>query len=354
MVIGDGRQKNLQTATAVTGGGTVSANYLRGVREYLIQRELDVSGFLAEHGLDVESLEDASKRVPVATYRSMLERAGRLAGDANVGLHIGECIKPAQYGALGFSVMSCKTAGEAFERHMRYENLVSDRAVSTYHFEGDQIRLSWDTRGLEVGREMAEENVVSWVTFLRWITGQSRAITEVRFTHPQPSDQSEYQRVFACPVKFGQAMVELVFPAEIRNLAIVQHDPVMREMMDAYAESQLDELLQSDGLLSTVRTLMIEAMATGSVTLDVISEQLGITPRTLQRRLSERDETFQGLLDTVRKGLALTYITQPFIDLAELAYLLGFSDQTAFQRAFKKWTGTTPGKYKKQATGAPK
>jgi AraC-like DNA-binding protein len=92
---------------------------------------------------------------------------------------------------------------------------------------------------------------------------------------------------------------------------------------------------------------MVEALDGGGVSLETIAEKLSVTPRTLQRRLSDQGTSFKNVLDEVRKGLALSYITQPFIDLAELGYLLGFSDQTAFQRAFKKWTGTTPGKYKK-------
>ena len=348
MVIGRGRQKSLPSTTKPGVGGTVSGNYLRGVADYLVQRKLDVGGFLAEFDLDTESLEGAGKRVALVIYETMLERAAELARDENAGLHIGECIKPGQYGALGLSVMSCKTAAEAFERHMRYEKLVSDRAVSTYHFEGEQIRLSWDTHGLPVGRKVAEENVTSWVTFLRWITGQSPALTTVNFSHAQPADLSEYERIFGCVVHFDQPMVELIFPAHISDLPITQHDPVMREMMDAYAEKLLRELSQSDGLLGEVRGLMVAAMAAGSVTLDTVADQLAITPRTLQRRLSDQAQTFKGLLDEVRKGLALSYIAQPFIDLAELAYLLGFADQTAFQRAFKKWTGTSPGKYRKQ------
>jgi AraC-like DNA-binding protein len=347
LVIGRGRQKNLQSTTTLIAGGSVSASYTRGIINYLVQRQLEVPDFLAEFGLDTQSPEDANKRVPLTVYEAMLERAGELAGDDNAGLHVGECIRPGQYGALGLSVMSCKTAGEAFERHMRYENLVSDRAVSTYHFEGEQIRLSWDTHGLSVGRKVAEENVASWVTFLRWITGQSPELTAINFSHNQPSDLSEYERIFSCAIAFNQPMVELIFPAQHSELPLTQHDPVMREMMDAYAENLLQELSQGDGLLGDVRGLMVEAMATGTVSLDIVADQLAITPRTLQRRLNDRGETFKNILDEVRKGLALSYIAQPFIDLAELAYLLGFADQTAFQRAFKKWTGTSPGKYKK-------
>ena len=121
----------MQSATSLTAAGSVSGNYLRGIADYLVKRQLDVAGFLAEFDLDTQSLEDASKRIPLTLYETMLERAGQRTGDDNAGLHIGECIKPGQYGALGLSVMSCRTAAEAFERHMRYETLVSDRAVST-------------------------------------------------------------------------------------------------------------------------------------------------------------------------------------------------------------------------------
>lgn len=328
--------------------GSVSANYLRGIAEYLMQRELDVDAFWDGFELNADMLEEPSRRIPVETYQSMLQRAAQLAQDPDAALHIGECIKPGQYGVLGYSIMSCKTAKQAFDRHMRYENLVSDRSISTYHFEGEQVRLSWDTGELPVDRAMAEENIASWVTFTRWVTGQSLSPSVIKFAHEQPQDLAEYQRIFACEMLFNQNMVEVIFPSSYMDMPIIQHDPVMREMMDAHADRLLNELSQCDEFVAKIRQLMIAAMAEGDLSLDCIAEQMGLTPRTLQRRLSEQDESFKGLLDKVRKELALTYIKQPHIDLAELAYLLGFSDQTAFQRAFKKWTGSTPGKFRKK------
>lgn len=327
--------------------GSVSANYLRGIGEYLLQRELDVDSFWARFDLNGSMLEEPSRRIPISEYQKMLQQAGELACDPDAALHIGECIKPGQYGVLGYSVMSCKTAQQAFDRHMRYENLVSDRSISTYHFEDDQVRLSWDTGDLPVSRAMAEENIASWITFTRWVTGQQLSPTVIKFAHPEPQDISEYQRIFACELLFSQAMVEVIFPSHYMDMPIIQHDPIMREMMDAYADRLLNELSQCDEFIAQIRQLMIDAMAEGELSLDAIAGQMALTPRTLQRRLSEQEESFKGLLDKVRKELALTYIKQPFIDLAELAYLLGFSDQTAFQRAFKKWTGSSPGKYRK-------
>lgn len=345
--IGDERQQKRQFATDSGLPGTLSTIYLRGLRDYLTQQGLDVEAFLGEYGLDTECLEDAGRRIPLADYDSMLERAGELARDEHVGIHIGEFIKPAHYGVLGYSVMSCKTAAEVFERHMRYEHLVSSRAISTYHYEGDQIRLTWDTRGIQVGRHVAEENLTAVLTYLRWITGRVPKTTRISFAHAAPADLSEHRRVFDCPIEFDQPAVEVVFPAEYSDLPIIQHDPVMQKMMDAYAEKMLAELSEGDSLLGEVRSLIVEALDGGGVSLETIAERLAVTPRTLQRRLSDQGTSFKNVLDEVRRGLALSYITQPFIDLAELGYLLGFSDQTAFQRAFKKWTGTTPGKYKK-------
>lgn len=94
--MGDGRQENRQTATTANKVGSISANYLRGIREYLIRRQLDVGDFFGEFVIGSDSLEDASKRVALNTYQAMLARAGELADDENIGLHVGECIKPAQ------------------------------------------------------------------------------------------------------------------------------------------------------------------------------------------------------------------------------------------------------------------
>lgn len=334
------------------GGGSVSCAYLRGLCEFLQGRELDAEAFLARFDVGAGDMEDQSKRIPLQRYEQMLAEAGELAGDADVGLHIGECIKPGQYGVLGYSTMSCKTVAEAFERHMRYENLVSDRAESTYYFEGDRVRLVWDTRGAPVSRQVADENVASWVTYARWITGRDLGPSAIHFTHEQPQDMSEYRRIFNCELHFARPTVEVWFPAEYMAFPIVQHDPVMREMMDAYAERLLGELEQGEGLLNDMRKIVLEQLASGRVTLDTAAPHLCMSPRTLQRRLHEVGETFQSVLDSVRKGLALHYIAQPHVDLAELAYLLGFADQTGFQRAFKKWTGTTPGKYRRDRTQA--
>jgi len=345
--IASGRQENLHEMPDTTTQSTLSYNYLQGVAEYLSGWGVPVDPLFSEFGIKLDDLSDANKRISISKYQQMLIAASELADDENVGLHVGECIKPGQYGVLGYVVMSCKNANEAYKRHERYENLVSNRAVSKYDIGPHTVCLTWNTGVTTASRQMAEENVTSWITFFRWITGHAISPTTVHFMHSQPDDISEYQRIFNCLVLFEQPIVEVRFPSEFMALPIMQHDPVMREMMDSHAERLLQQFEQSEGFLADTRRVIIQALAQDTVSLDWVAEQLSLSPRTLQRRLSELNETFKSILDQTRKELALSYINQPYIGLPELAYLLGFADQTAFQRAFKKWTGISPGKYRK-------
>ncbi len=326
---------------------TVSYHYLRGIVEYLNRRECAVEPFFAQAGIALELLNDGDRRLPSTTFLTLLEAAGKLASDPAVGLHVGECIKPGQYGVLGYAVMSSQTVQEAFARHERYEALVSNRAQSRYQLGNEECSLTWNTGADEATCAIAEENVAAWVTFSRWITGQNLRPLSVHFRHSAPEYLAEYERIFQCPVLFEQPVVEVRFPTTYLHLPITQHDPLMQEMMDAHAERLLQQFNQTDSLIRDVRRLIIEGLAQATLTLESLSESLGMTPRTLQRRLRERDETFNSLLERTRKDLAMTYINQADVSLPELAYLLGYADQTAFQRAFKKWTGTTPGKYRK-------
>ena len=349
--IGTGRQENLREMPDSTEQSTLSHNYLQGIAEYLSARGISAGSVFSEFGIKLDELSDANKRISISQYQQMLIAAGQVADDDRVGLHVGECIKLGQYGVLGYAVMSCKNVKQAFKRHERYESLVSNRALSKYDVGLKEACLTWNTGDISVSRQMAEENVASWITFCRWITGQPICPNTVHFVHSQPDDTSEYQRIFKCPVLFDQAIVEIRFRTEFMALPIMQHDPVMQEMMDAHAERLLQTLCQGEGFLTEVRRELIVALAQETVSLEWVAEQLSLTPRTLQRRLAEFNETFKHVLDQTRKELALTYIHQPYIGLPELAYLLGYSDQPAFQRAFKKWTGASPGKFRKDNAG---
>lgn len=326
---------------------TIALPYVKGLITYLLDRNQDVDAFLSHHKLSLADLDDSGRRLETTRYQQMLLEAGRLCADPVIGLHVGEAIKASQYGALGYIAMSCERLGQVFDYHQHYEKLVSDRAISRYQAVGSGYCLTWDTGDTQLATAVVEENLASWVTFTRWITASKLSPEKITVQHSAPEDVSEYQRIFACPVLFEQPQVALYFPRNFLDIPISQHDPMMRDIMDSKAKQQLQLYAQQDGLLTDIRHILQKHWPIGEVKIEAVANQLGLTARTLQRRLQELGHSFQGVQDDTRKQLAHFYLCESAISLTELAFLLGFADQSAFQRAFKKWYQQTPGQYRK-------
>ena len=123
----------------------ISAAYLRGLIDFLRLRNIDTERFLERYQVNESMIENFQARLPVEHFNQMLYQAETLTGDQDIGLHVGEQIKPNQYGVLGLSIMNCKTLEEAVQRHTRYENLVCNVAMSSYQITDNQVELTWDT-----------------------------------------------------------------------------------------------------------------------------------------------------------------------------------------------------------------
>ena len=329
----------------------ISAAYLRGLIDFLRLRNIDAEHFLARYKIDEVMIENFQSRLPVEHFNQMLYEAERLTGDSDIGLHVGEQIKPNQYGVLGLSIMNCKTLEEAVQRHTRYENLVCNVAMSRYQISGDQVELTWDTCAPEATRHIAEENVASWITFARWISGTDLSPNAIQFQHAKPASVVEHERIFRCPVTFGGDRVKVTFPASFLKLSLRQYDPTMLAMLDKYAERLLLQLNSADSFVDQAKAAISAHLQSGEVSLGHIAATMDLSERQLQRKLKEEALTYQGVLDETRKALALKQIEDDMVDFSEITFLLGFSDQSAFQRAFKKWTDQTPGQYRKQLKG---
>jgi AraC-like DNA-binding protein len=343
--------------------GSVSVAYLQGLLDYLTQQGITTAPLLAQAQLAPSILAQREQRISAQRYLQLFAHGQALSGDENFGLHLGESVRPGYYGVLGYLVMSCPTLADALHRQARYVELVASLGrielndePPDAHLEA-QVAHSWQpllpqvqaqsALQAQLERHASEETLAAWVTYGHWISGLDLAPTLVRFQHPQPADISEHQRIFRCPLLFAQADNALVFPKRLLTTPLGQADGAMRVMLDAYADRQLAELKQGASLLLRARELLAAQLSSGPVDLARLADALALSPRTLQRRLREAEVSFSQLLDDTRQPLALQYLGDPSLELADIAFLLGFSEAGSLARAFRRWTGQSPGAYRR-------
>jgi AraC-like DNA-binding protein len=169
---------------------------------------------------------------------------------------------------------------------------------------------------------------------------------EARFPHPCPADTSEHRRVFGCPVLFGQVHLELLFSRDVLAWRLPMANPQLAKEMEKVIHAMVGERYQPDRWPDRVIHQIAQHLHQGQKpTLLAVARALAISPRQLQYRLKDEATTFQELLDAYRKETALRYLTAGSLSLGEIACLLRFSEQSAFNHAFKRWTGVSPRQY---------
>jgi AraC-like DNA-binding protein len=184
------------------------------------------------------------------------------------------------------------------------------------------------------------------VRIVRELTGATGAIRSVMFAHPAPADDSEHRAFFRCPVAFGRGENRIEFERSLLGQPLKGGDEALLSVLDEQAQRFLREHPAKTDGLSRVREQVRIAVESGQPSLERVAEALRASPRTLQRKLAEKGTTFHRVVDQVREDLARDHITNSRLTLGEVAYLLGFSELSAFSRAFKRWTGLSPARYR--------
>jgi AraC-like DNA-binding protein len=332
----------IHTITVKAVGKVVDAAGSYGVRPEELYRAV---------GLDPALLADADNRIPYAQLVSLYEAAARLTNDDAFGLHLSEHTSEKVFDLLGYVLMSSPTLGEALHRIVRYHPIWNDGAEYVLDIEDEVARLCYRYLGLngEACRHDCEMTLAITVRFGRLATGVDWTPREVSFQHHQPADISEHVRIFRSPLHFSSAVNEVVFDRSLLNLPMVEADPALCAVLDRHAAELLAKSPSRGGFVDEVRALLFEAMQGGDATLEAVSRQLGTSPRTLQRKLREEGASHQDLLDEIRRDLSKRYLREPQMAICEVAYLLGFSEPSAFHRAFRRWTGITPKAYRRAA-----
>jgi AraC-like DNA-binding protein len=286
--------------------------------------------------------------VPLTVWQAMLARAELLDPRPALGLRIAQGIGARHFGVVGYAALACTTLGDALQRLERYHASVYDVNHARVSFAEQGLCVEW---GVERGRPGAlvdETAIASLVQLVRDMTGQPVVVQAVSFVNPPPSDLRPYEDFFGGTVQFDQPVTRLVLDPAQLALPLRKSDPALLALLDQQAERLLREVASVSAPIEAWRASMVSLIRDGQTSLAALAEAHYLSPRSLQRRLAEQGSSFQHLLDSTRQQLAEAYLRDPHLELAEIALLLGYSEQSAFARAFRQWTGLAPAQWRKQ------
>ncbi len=301
-------------------------------------------------GFDPATAADPDARIAIELETALWDEAARRTGDAAFGLHAAERLQPGPFDVLDYAVRTAPTLRAALERLARYNRLVHDVAVFTVIDRGDVVRIEHALGGVPQSRHAAEFTLASLVVVGAQLIGAPLRARAVELHPEAPARADEHARIFAVAPRFGAAVNALELERAALERPAPAADPALSAVIVRHAEALLGARpAPTARTAERVRRLIADTLGDGDVSLTAIAARLRLSERSLQRRLADEDTTFDALVEELRRELALRYLGDPHVAIAEVAYLLGYSEPSAFHRAFKRWTGRTPAEARRHA-----
>lgn len=327
--------------------GMVPLTLLRMLRHYLEAKGAPVGALIP---LRYAMASDSANlgRMPAQDYCELLQCAAEHLNDPLLGLHLGQAVQPAQLGALGYVLLACENLGAALWRIQRYHRLVNDINPIEQSVVDGHLELRWGTAHGKPGALFDEAGITSIVQFGRDLCGQNLPLSAVDFVNPPPADARPYTRYFGCPVRFAQPFTRLVIPLATLAAPLRRPDPTLRQLMEAQVDAAMAQLPQQGDLGDMTRRIVAHLAPQGMPELEQVANELRLSPRVFYRRLAEQGLNFRDLREAALQQLAEVHLRDERLTLAEVSTLLGYSEQSAFTRAFKRWKGISPLQWRHQ------
>jgi AraC-like DNA-binding protein len=289
-------------------------------------------------------------RVPRSAGVRLIELCLEATGDPCFGLTVGQHWDPAASRSLGFAWLTSETLQDGLERTARYFLITTDNVKLRLRRDQEQAQLELASASVAFSLPplVCDALMSALVTMCRRIRGEDFNPWRVELQHQAPPNSDPYQHAFRCPVEFDASRNALhLDPAELNRWL----PPASSALLDSHASLIARRLATAavPSLSHRIQRILLRQLPSGHATVVTVARALGMTSRTFQRRLQEQNLTFSDLIDGVRRELATAYLSQREVPIKELVFLLGFADAGAFSRAFKRWTGVSPGKYRATA-----
>lgn len=314
----------------------------------LRRQGVNADNLLKEVGLKRADVADPATRIPYAVVLGLIERAATTLGDASYGLRLGAAQEPRDGGLLAFVILNSPTLLDAIANLQRYFHVVGEGEEIEVDRTGQHVVLRFREtdpalRGL---RHNSEYLAATIVRACRDMTRKRISPVRAEFMHGKPNAKVAYADYLGCPVKFHAEWDALIYDAETMRLPVIGADGKLFKVLELACRQILGPTPKKQDIVHDVRELMIDGLAKGTVHFDSIAGKLNMSSKTLERRLADRGTTFSALLEAVRCEIAKHHLSKTDVRLEQIAYLTGYSEPAALVRAFKRWTGMTPMKFR--------
>jgi AraC-like DNA-binding protein len=331
----------------MAGGGSITSVVPRVVIAVAVDAGARAEPLFRAAGLAPDVAPAADVHIPADRYIALWDLVIAAVGDRAFGLRVAAELRIEDNEVFGFLAMSCATLGEAFDRTAKYRELYNTGARWELQIDADAERVihyPWPSSARSPGRRAAVELAVAdMASAARQLSaGGAAAPIEVRFAHDAPRDLRPYRAAFGVDPVFNASLDELVFARGMTAIAVATFNSRLREYFDVQCQQLAAKFTADAPITARARTALIAAMGGGDPSMDGVARTLGMSARSLHRRLSDEGARFNDLLDDVRQEFAKRYLARRSVTASEVAYLVGFQSPTAFFRAFKRWTGQTP------------
>ncbi|MDJ0831608.1 MAG: AraC family transcriptional regulator [Desulfobacterales bacterium] len=310
---------------------------------------IDPEPLFQEMALNPGLMRKPGGRYPIDSMDKLWRKASEVIGDPCFGLKAAEVWHPSNFGALGYAMLASNTLRTSLERLVRYLGFLSDEDFMKLDDTEEGLRLTLVLSHRSIDKSEQNDAVLAvTLRMCRINYVEDLAPVSVTLVHPKSSCSPKYFEYFRSPVLFEASTYSFTLPIQAVDKILPGSNPQLAKLNDQVMIEYLAKLDQ-DHIVQKVKAAIIDQLPSGSVTDETVAQKLYMSSRKLQRHLQKAGTTFNALLNEVRLDLAQKYLTEEHNSITEIAFLLGFSESSAFSRAFKRWMGVSPATYRKAA-----
>jgi AraC-like DNA-binding protein len=328
--------------------GTISICFVAAALQSVRGRDLDADELLANVGLSSSLLQVPQARVSAKHYGA-LWRSIALALDDEFFGQDSRRMKAGSFAMLCHAVVGCKTLGQALDRSLRFYALILDDISGSCERDGKEAKIVLHERAPGASQRVFAHELLLLLLYgvSCWLAGRRIPILRTEFSYAEPPHSAEYRLMYSADLRFGRPNTLIAFDAGYLDLPVVQNEKSVKEFLRTAPESILLKYKNSSSLSARVRRRLRQYLPGEVADFEELAEELNMTPATLRRRLHEEGESYQSIKDQLRRDLAISYLSHSSRSVMDIALELGFSERSAFHRAFRKWTGASPGEFRR-------